>query len=222
MKQQERFFDTHIAKAAHLPYSLYVPEGYGDDPKQKWPLILFLHGAGERAQDDMLLLRKYGIPHVVEERDLPFITISPQCPPDMTWGPFIDVLIALLDDTMAHYAVDRSRVYLTGLSMGGYGSWHLGIEHPERFAAIVPICGGGDWTESFREKLKTLADKPIWVFHGAKDPWVPLEESERIVRVLREYGSSVRFTIYPEAAHDAWTETYNNPELYTWLLAQRL
>ncbi len=218
MKQQAHVFETQIIRTVRLPYLLSLPKGYGDDPQQQWPLILFLHGAGERALNDMNLLRKHGIPRVVEERDLPFITVSPQCPPNTWWSDHIDALIILLDQTMACYAVDPRRVYLTGLSMGGYGSWHLATEHPQRFAALVPICGGGAWFLGFPERVRLLKDIPVWAFHGAKDDLVPVAESEKLVKELQRCGGNVRFTVYPDAGHDSWTETYNNPQLYEWLL----
>ena len=129
--------------------------------------------------------------------------------------------MALLDDVAARYVVDERRVYLTGLSMGGYGSWHLAAKHPGRFAAVVPICGGGAWHAGFPSKVQVLRETPVWVFHGAKDGTVPLSESEVLVVKLRECGGDVRFTVYLEAGHDSWTDTYSNPELYEWLLAQR-
>jgi predicted peptidase len=220
MKQQAMMLETQITKTERLPYLLSLPAGYNDDAKKDWPLILFLHGAGERALNDMTLLRKHGIPRVAEERDLPFITISPQCPPNSWWSEHMDALLALLDQTAVAYRVDRRRVYLTGISMGGFGSWHLGVAHPERFAAVVPICGGGPWFLGFPERVKALKDTPVWVFHGAKDDVVALSESERLVDALKACGGNVRFTVYPDAMHDSWTETYDNPELYTWLLEQ--
>jgi predicted peptidase len=114
------------------------------------------------------------------------------------------------------YRIDKDRVYLTGLSMGGYGTWALAAAHPEKFAAIAPICGGGNPAEAAK-----LARLPIWVFHGAKDPTVPIERSKEMVEAIKAAGGDAKFTIYPEAGHDSWTETYNNPELYQWLLAQK-
>jgi predicted peptidase len=132
------------------------------------------------------------------------------------------VLLALLDNITAKYAVDTKRVYLTGLSMGGYGTWDLGLAYPERFAAIVPICGGGQVitvllaSDAKGQALKTLG---VWAFHGGKDPVVPLEESQRMVDALKKAGvPDVKLTVYPEAQHDSWTETYKNPALYEWLL----
>jgi predicted peptidase len=132
------------------------------------------------------------------------------------------MLLALLDEIAAKYAVDTNRVYLTGLSMGGYGTWALGLTYPERFAAIVPICGGGQMIGvilSSRDKGAALKSLGVWAFHGGKDPVVPLEESQRMVDALKKAGvPDVKLTVYPEAGHDSWTETYKNPELYEWLL----
>jgi predicted peptidase len=220
MAQQACVLNKRVSKTVHLPYLLSLPTGYSDDPARTWPLILFLHGAGERAGNDMILLRKYGIARLAETWDRPFITVSPQCRPDRSWSTEIDPLIALLNDITKHYAVNRSRVYLTGMSMGGFGSWLLGALAPQRFAAVVPICGGWPWTQRTRSMVAALKDTPVWAFHGAKDNRVSLEESQVLVDELKKAGGNVRLTIYPEAGHDSWTETYNNPELYEWLLAQ--
>jgi predicted peptidase len=206
-------FEVRIVRTVHLRYLLFLPEDYGADPNRRWPLILFLHGAGERG-DDLELVKRHGIPKIVErQKDFPFITVSPQCPKGSWWTAEIEALSALLDKIEESYAVDVDRIYLTGLSMGGYGTWHLAMAHPDRFAAIAPICGGGD-----PEKACVLKDVPVWVFHGAKDPVVPLEESESMVQALKACGGKVRFTIYPDAEHDSWTQTYDNPELYKWFL----
>ncbi len=142
-----------------LNYLLYLPKGYDADAKKEWPLILFLHGAGESG-DDLAKVKKNGPPKVVAHQDLPFVIVSPQSP-RMGWN--VDALNGLLDDVIAHHHIDKERVYLTGLSMGGYGTWALAAAHPEKFAAIAPICGGGD--PKAASKIKHL---PIWVFHGAK------------------------------------------------------
>jgi predicted peptidase len=130
--------------------------------------------------------------------------------------------MGLRDEIIQQYRVDTTRVYLTGLSMGGYGTWNTGLRHPEKFAAIAPICGGGDvislvvGKDQGGDVLKTLG---VWAFHGAKDPTVPVTESERMVEACKRFGvTDIKLTIYPEAKHDAWTETYKNPELYKWLL----
>jgi predicted peptidase len=126
------------------------------------------------------------------------------------------MLINLLDDVVAKCSVDKERIYLTGLSMGGYGAWALASAYPERFAAITPICGGG--RGFMADKLK---DVPVWAFHGAKDNVVPLKESEEMVNAVKNRGGDAKLTVYPEAGHDSWTETYNNPQLYEWFLQHR-
>lgn len=210
--QQGQTFEKTIAVNVKLKYLLFLPEGYQSGGKQ-WPLILFLHGAGESG-DDLNVVKKHGPPKIVEsKRDFPFIVVSPQSP-RRGWNP--EALAALLDEIIVNYQVDRDRVYLTGLSMGGYGTWTLAAAYPERFAAIAPICGGGSTDDAAR--LKGL---PIWVFHGAKDPVVPLARSEEMVKAIEEAGGNVKFTVYPDAEHDSWTVTYDNPELYEWLLAQQ-
>jgi len=198
-----------------LKYLLYLPEDY--EKQQAWPLLLFLHGSGERG-DDLAQVKKHGPPKLIAAgRKFPFIVVSPQCPKvgRRSWEPY--ELTALLDDVSEHYKVDANRIYVTGLSMGGFGTWSLAAYTPERFAAIVPICGGGD-----PYLARRLAKTPAWVFHGAKDPAVPLERSEVMVEALKKRGSEVKFTVYPDALHDSWTETYENPKLYEWLLEQRL
>ncbi len=208
-----RVFSKEVTKTAAYDYLLYVPKGYGQE-KKLWPMILFLHGAGERG-DDLELLKVTGLPETLEKKkDLPFVVISPQCPQDDWWTD--EALISLLDDVEQRYDVDKKRVYLTGLSMGGFGTWSLAVAHPDRFAAIVPICGGGEPTDA-----RKLKDMPVWVFHGAKDVAVPVEKSQMMVDALKEQGSNVKFTIYPDADHDSWTVTYSNPELYKWFLEHR-
>jgi predicted peptidase len=198
-------------------YLLFLPAGYGADPAKRWPLILFLHGAGERGTN-LWLVAKHGPPKIAAaETNLPFIVVSPQCPDGKIWSD--DLLLALLDDIENKYAVDTHRVYLTGLSMGGFGTWSLGLSHPERFAAIAPICGGGNFITPLLADKSTLASLPVWAFHGAKDPVVPLEESERMVNYLKKIGvREVKLTVYPDAQHDCWTQTYANPELFAWFL----
>jgi len=207
---------------AGLNYLLFLPQEYGQKPRKKWPLILFLHGMGERgdAPEDLEIVKVYGPPMIVErEVDFPFIVASPQCPAESYWSAELDELEALLDEIVATYAVDLDRVYLTGLSMGGYGAWGLALRHPERFAAIAPIAGGYvHGSDEVPESICDLKDVPIWVFHGALDTTVLPRQSEVMVDALRACGSDVRFTLYPDAEHDSWTETYDNPELYTWLL----
>ncbi len=210
--QKEAQFEKTIAVTAKLNYLLFLPESYGKDDKQ-WPAIMFLHGSGESGSD-LSLVKKHGPPKIVEtKRDFPFIVVSPQ---SARRGWNADVLAALLDEIVLSYQVDRDRVYLTGLSMGGYGTWSLAAAYPKKFAAIVPICGGGSTEDAPR-----LKDLPIWVFHGAKDDAVPLKRSEEMVEAIEAAGGKVKFTVYPEAEHDSWTAAYDDPELYAWLLQQK-
>jgi len=210
--QQEKHFEAQVKVAAKIDYLLFLPQGY-EQSKEKWPLMLFLHGAGESGSD-LAKVKTHGPPKIVETKpDFPFILVSPQ---SARGGWNNDTLNALLDDVIRNYRVDKSRVYLTGLSMGGFGTWSLAAAHPEKFAAIVPICGGGNTADA-----KKLATLPIWVFHGAKDPTVPVQRSREMVEAIKAAGGNIKFTEYPEAKHDCWTETYDNPELYQWLLAQK-
>lgn len=201
-----------------LNYLLSLPDGYEQDTQKRWPLIMFLHGAGERG-DDLEKLKVNGIPKVVAQGvKLPFVTVSPQCPLTSSWPGEVSVLGGLLDDILARYRVDPTRVYLTGLSMGGYGTWAWAVDQPTRFAAIAPICGG--YGSVVRRVVWSLKGMPLWVFHGGKDEAVPVQESIRLVEALRAAGAGeeLRFTLYPEANHDSWTESYNNPALYEWFL----
>ncbi len=209
--QQQRCELNRTVKVT-MKYLLYLPKDY--QQKDSWPLLLFLHGAGERG-DDLELVKKHGPPKLIASgKDFPFIVVSPQCPQERWWEP--GELATLVDEIVEKQKVDKERIYVTGLSMGGFGTWSLAAYQPKRFAAIVPICGGG---EPFTTML--LAHVPAWVFHGAKDPVVPLERSEKMVEAMKKFGGNVKFTVYPEAGHDAWTETYANPQLYQWLLQQK-
>ena len=219
MQKAEQFQFTKTI-SAKVSYLLFLPKGYEPKGQQRWPLIFFLHGSGERGTN-VWKVAVHGPPKIAPTQpDFPFIVVSPQCPEQQIWSR--ETLMALLDEVIAKYAVYTNRVYLTGLSMGGYGTWDLGIAHPERFAAIVPICGGGQTIAvalSGRAQGAALKTLGVWAFHGGKDPVVPLEESQRMVDALKKAGvSDVKLTVYPEAGHDAWTETYNNPALYDWLL----
>jgi predicted peptidase len=216
-------FHWKSTRRGELPYLLHLPRGYSPHAGKPWPLLLFLHGAGERGTN----VQRAGIhgPMSLVRRgtNLPFVIVAPLCPAGERWQN--DSLSLLLDHVTKKYHVDRKRVYLTGLSMGGYGTWSLGVTQPERFAAIAPICGGGtriDLILGGRDKAAALKSLPIWAFHGAKDKVVPLDESERMVAALKNIGvKDIKLTVYPDADHDSWTETYKNPEFYEWLLKQK-
>jgi predicted peptidase len=205
-KPQDKLLTPHSFEhrvTLRANYLLFLPKGYDAGADKRWPLILFLHGAGERGTNvweaDIHGPAKY----IAGHPDFPFILVSPQCPPNQAWSG--DVLLGLLDEVGAKYKVDPQRVYLTGLSMGGFGAWDLSVAHPERFAA--------------RQALKGM---PVWAFHGGKDNVVPPAESERMVQALKGLGADeVKLTIYPEATHNSWEQTYSNPEFYQWLLAHK-
>jgi len=213
--QHAQAFEKTIQQTVACQYLLFLPDGYGQK-RQRWPLVLFLHGAGERG-DDLELVKKHGPPKLIEQgKGFPFIIVSPQCPASRWWPEQTDVLMALLDEVTEEYDVDTSRVYLTGLSMGGFGTWSLATRYPERFAAVAPICGGG--APYLAERFKDL---PVWAFHGAKDNVVPLHESRRMVDAINAKGGNAKLTVYPHAYHDSWTATYNNQNLYDWFLSHR-
>jgi len=204
-----------ITLALRRPYQylLYLPAEYGKDERQ-WPLLVFLHGSGERGSDVNAVARNGPPKLAATGRVLPFILASPQCPERVEWyGPEVDEFVEQLAQ---RYRVDRKRIYLTGLSMGGFGVWATGIFNPDRYAALVPICGGG-WEPANAARLKNV---PVWAFHGAKDPEVPLEAEQRYVDEVNAVGGRAKFTVYPETGHDAWTAAYADPELYEWLLKQ--
>jgi predicted peptidase len=210
-KQTSQILQKEITKIVQIRYLIYVPQDY--ETREKWPLMLFLHGMGERG-DDIEKVKVHGPPQLVEKgEDFPFLILSPQCPDRQWWDT--DEIVILIDEIVSEYRIDANRIYVTGLSMGGYGTWNLALKYPHKFAAIAPICGGGNPNDA--HLIKHL---PIWVFHGAKDQVVLLKESQDMVDALRKEGNEVLFTVYPEASHDSWTETYNNPQLYQWLLKQ--
>ncbi len=213
-KQRGRTLITRGKMSVKTRYLLYLPEGYTQRSPQ-WPLVLFLHGAGERG-DDLKAVKRHGPPKLVEQgKKFPFILVSPLCPDTEAWS--VPILRALLDEVRSRHNADPARLYLTGLSMGGNGVWRLAMTIPREVAALAPVCGWAD-----PSKACLLKDIPTWVFHGKKDKVVPFERSEEMVTALKECDGNVRFTAYPDAGHDSWTETYINPALYRWLLNQRL
>jgi predicted peptidase len=222
---------THTARYEYL---LSHPRDYADNPGRRWPLLLFLHGAGERGSD-LAQVAKHGPPKLLDPsfsgshdpaaRALAesFIVVSPQCPQFEVWND--ERLLALLDELLPRLHADLSRVYLTGMSMGGFGTWSLAVRHPQRFAAVAPVCGGGrtaDVQAAEGERRAALLTLGVWAFHGENDCVVPLEESQRMIAAMKAAGATdVRLTVYPGCDHDSWTGTYANPELYAWLLRHR-
>jgi predicted peptidase len=208
-----------------VSYLLYVPAAYGRDRQAKWPLILFLHGMGE-CGTNLDLLTKHPLPEMLEKRkDFPFIVVSPQLStPYNGWQPELEALNALLLQVQSKLSIDPKRVYVTGLSMGGSGTWQMALRYPRRFAAAVPVAGFWEWNSRLLPpNLCQLQSLPIWAFHGARDSSVKLWQDELIVAALRACGSSVKFTVYDDAEHeDTWREAYADPALFEWMLAQTL
>ncbi len=196
-------------------YVVYVPRDY--DPAKAWPLVLFLHGAGERGNDG-LAQSEVGLGRAIRLAPdrFPCVVVMPQCPKDIWWDEATDIIAATLDATLSQYSIDRDRVYLTGLSMGGFGTWQYGARHADTFAALMPICGGGH-----PEDAGTLATVPIWAFHGAKDSVVKVDETRRMVDAVKQAGGLVRYTEYPDLDHNSWDAAYGDAEAIRWLLAQR-
>jgi len=203
---------------------LYLPQDYGRDAQRRWPLIVFLHGSGERGTDPQRLT-SIGLPQILQSRsDLPFVVVSPQLPPGDAWNDKGEMLDALVEWVEEQYAIDPQRIYLTGFSLGGFGTWALGLSSPDRFAALVPVAGGwGFGGDAVPANICDLAAKPIWVFHGAQDELVKPAQSELLVEALRACGSDVRYSLMPRATHAAsGVLPYRDSELYDWLLQQSL
>lgn len=219
--QTQHHFTKTITTEIKLGFLLDLPGDYDAEGDKKWPMMLFLHGAGERGSD-LSMVAKHGPPRLAPARNgtFPFILVSPQCPSGERWEP--SALVQLVDHIASKYAVDTKRIYVTGLSMGGYGTWALITNHPEKFAAAAPICGGGDPISILlanSQRRGQIASLPIWNFHGLKDDVVLPQRSEVMVEAISNIGGKIRYTAYPDAGHDSWTETYNNPDLYTWFLS---
>ncbi|MGS0560305.1 carboxylesterase family protein [Microbacterium aurugineum] len=208
--------DDEPAPADSLRYLLHLPDDYDADPEKRWPLVLFLHGSGERGSD-VELAAVHGPPSLADAgQEFPFVLVTPQCGESSQWVAELSTLSVLLDEVVAAHRIDASRISVTGLSMGGFGAWSLAVRYPDRFASIAPICGGL-WMQS----AAPLRDVPVWAFHGDADDVVPFSATEQIVNELRALGADARFTRYAGVGHDSWTETYENPELYDWLLSHR-
>ena len=202
-------------KHYNFNYVKYLPKDY--DPQKKYPLVFFLHGAGERGDDLDVAMRHGYMKHVREQgREYPFLFIAPQCPLDKYWGCYTESLIAFLEELIAELPVDEDRVYLTGLSMGGTGAWMLAMACPEKFAALAPVCGTGIcW---FAGKLK---DIPIYVYHGDCDATVPISESINMISRVNANGGNAKIKICYGVKHNSWEAAYGDDELWKWMLEQR-
>jgi predicted peptidase len=199
---------------SNIHYLAFLPKSYSAKGEGV-PLIVFLHGSGERG-NDLEKVKAWGPPAIAEKNpDFPFMVVSPQCPEGEAWHALS--LKAMLDEVLAKYNVDKRRVYLTGLSMGGYGAWDLASRYPQYFAAVSPICGGG-----IARMVGGMRSVPTWVFHGKKDDAVPEEESARMVGALKTAGGNVKYTVLPEAGHvDAWVHAYGEAGLFEWFMQQK-
>jgi len=218
-------------------YQVFIPSQWSED--ESWPVIFFLHGAGERGSDGVKQTAE-GLPEILRrEPDFPAIVVMPQCRRRMWWGePAMEAqAFSALAASMEEFNGDPDRLYLTGLSMGGYGAWAFGYKYPEKFAAIVPVCGGvttrrsfppPDWhpasrapNDPYGETAKGIGAIPVWAFHGDSDRSVPVDESRRLTEALEKAGGNVRYTEYPGVPHNSWDRAYAEAELIPWLLSHR-
>lgn len=231
------FYEARVyknEKGEALNYRLMVPKDYSPSGTEKYPLVLFLHGAGERGDDNTKQL-VHGTKEFATDTNrqkFPCFVIAPQCPDGKKWTE-VDwsadthkqpeeesISLKLTRELMAslekEFRIDTKRRYVTGLSMGGYGTWDMISRTPDLFAAAIPICGGADETQA--ERLTKL---PIWVFHGDKDTVVKPERSRRMIEAIKKAGGDPKYTEYPDVDHDSWSRTYSDPNVIAWLFAQR-
>ncbi|MBI2422231.1 MAG: prolyl oligopeptidase family serine peptidase [Candidatus Hydrogenedentes bacterium] len=214
-------------------YVIYVPDGY--TPSKSWPLVVFLHGAGERG-DDGMMQSQVGISPAIRKfpERFPAIVLMPQCPTARFWDAILEDMKAQMAATREEYNIDEKRISLTGLSMGGYGAWMWGATESDTFAALLPICGGGDLGDiakrisadvddrfgTLEERIPKLATLPIWAFHGAADSVVPVEQSRVMVDKVKAAGGNVKYTEYEGVDHNSWDRAYSSKEAIEWLLSQ--
>ncbi|MDQ3223468.1 MAG: prolyl oligopeptidase family serine peptidase [Gemmatimonadota bacterium] len=234
-QQETGFLDRTVTIGGKpLRYQVYVPSDY--TPAKRWPVILFLHGAGERGTDG-IRQTEVGLGTAIRQnaRWFPAIVVLPQAPPDSIWrGSVAQGALAALERSIREFHGDRTRLYLTGLSMGGYGVWTLALQRPALFAAIVAVCGGllppSHFTElevnlggpdPYAALARRLGGIPAWLFHGAADSVIPATESRQIHAAFQQAGSPVRYTEYPGVGHNSWDSAFSDPKLWEWLFAQR-
>lgn len=216
-------YSQKVLTTVSLGYLVSLPEGYETDKTKKWPVVFFLHGAGERG-NDLEKNRAHGpFKELAKGRKIPAIVIAPQCPTNEWWGSdkMVEVLNGLFDHAEKTYRIDKNRELLTGLSMGGFGTWALGERYPKRFAALAPICGAAIAPADDVAKVTVLKDVPIWTVHGDADPTVPVQGTRNLVAALKAAGSKVRYDELPGVQHDSWTQTYAQDQFWDWLLAQK-
>ncbi len=205
-------------------YQVFVPARAASGEKP--PVVLFLHGAGERGDDGAKQMLVGLAPYVrAHAATFPAIVVFPQVRENQGWDDTDAFALAALEAATREFGGDRERTYLTGISMGGYGTWSLARQQPQRFAALVPVCGAvGKYlaTAPFAETARQFRDKPIWIFHGAKDDVVPPDQSRRMAAELKKIGArDAHYTEFPDADHNSWDPAYATPELWSWMFAQR-
>ena len=219
--EQKMLFSGEERGLTDLPYLLYQPEGATANHGETFPLLVFLHGMGERGTD-LCSVRIHGLPKVIENGgSFPFFVASPQCPQSTVWSEITASVHALIDDICSNHPIDPDRIWITGLSLGGFGTWQMLVDYPDTFAAAAPICGGLMAAHYQPSILKKIINIPIWNFHGDADSVVTVAYSDNLVEQLRVYGGKIRYTRYPGVDHDSWTETYDNPPLYQWLMSKK-
>ncbi len=211
---EKKVYQLQTGVAGGYNYLLHLPEGYTKE--KQYPIVFFLHGAGERGNDHDLLCVHGPFKKIARGETFDAICVAPQCPEGSYWTTETQLLKSFIDAICTEWNADMTRVYLTGISMGGFGTWIMAIRYPEFFAAIVPICGGGmPWAGS------AIKDLPIWAFHGDADGVVKPENSIDMVNAVNAAGGAAKLTLSPGVGHDSWTETYDNPEVWQWLLEQK-
>jgi len=240
-RQDGEMFQTRAVTigATQYHYRVFAPKGWSK--KKKWPVVLFLHGAGERGDDNTAQTRVGIGPAILREQSsFPFVVVLPQCPTNRWWTePEMQALaLKALDQTMSEFNGDTKKTYLTGLSMGGYGAWAMASANPRKFAALAVVCGGirppprlnlpetakppaTAKDDPYGAVAAKVGKTPVWIFHGGADPVVPVSESQRMAGVLKAAGGNVRYSEYQGVGHNSWDKAYAEPELFPWLLSQR-
>lgn len=210
----------HTAAGVEIRYWLYLPDDF--DPTKQWPLILFLHGSEERGMT-IELAKREGLPELLDARkDFPFIVVTPQLPSGF-WDDYIDPIDELLAHVQETLPIAPDRLYLTGISLGGFGAWEYALRYPDRFAAVAPIAGGYIFSsEEVPGDICKLKDLPIWAFHGEADTQVQPYQSQVLVDAIQQCGGDIKFTLYPETDHQStWLKAYDDPALYEWFLVHK-
>jgi predicted peptidase len=242
-KHDTGFLDREITvQGVDYKYQVFIPEGW--TPHQKWPIILFLHGAGERGEDG-IQETDVGIGTAIRTNrsEIKAVVVMPQCRKSLWWAlpPMDEVAMATLRDATKEFHGDPQRTYLTGLSMGGFGAWHLAEKYPGKFAALVVICGGirppaaaqsaiaglasatpPDSPKSYSAAAAQVGKVPVWIFHGAADAVVPVIESQRMNEAMKQLGGEVHYTEYPGVGHASWDRAFDDPKLFPWLFSKSL